>query len=357
MLRMFRCLFLLMLVSLPEAAMADTDGDRLFADHSVLSVTLTAPLRAMSRDRDPEPEYREGSFSFTDIDGATKQVSVKVRPRGKSRRDRDVCAFPPLRLNFKKKEVEGTLFDEQNVLKLVTHCRNSEQFQQYVLKEYLVYRMFNLMSDASFRVRLLKLTYTDSERNSKPLERYGFLIEHKNRLAHRLGTEVVDLNKIGYSALEPRQASLAELHQYIVSNTDFSFIAAVEGESCCHNAVLLAGPDETYLPVPYDFDRTGLVDPPNGEPAEELGQRSFRQRIYRGFCRDPEHIEAAIARAAELRPQFEALIAQQPDLSDRMRERANDFLASYYRVADDPELRAVRMKCRGPLTPSQLTGD
>lgn len=349
-------LLLTITFSLPLHALASADGDPLFTDDSVLAVTLTAPLRALSRDRDAEPEYRPGRFSFTDIDGAVKEVDIKVRPRGKSRRKKDVCRFPPLRLNFPKKQVEGTLFDQQNILKLVTHCRSSESFQQYVLKEYLAYRMFNLMSDASFRVRLLKITYLDSERDSKPLERYGFLIEHKNRLADRLDTGVAEVNSIGYTALVPEQSSLVELFQYMISNTDFSIIAAIEGESCCHNSVLLEGPDDTYLPVPYDFDRTGLVDPPNGEPAEELGQRNLRDRLYRGFCRDPQYTNGAIAKAAELRPQFESLIGQLPDLSERMRKKAVDFLAAYYRIAEDPKRREAKMECRGPMTTSRRVG-
>ena len=352
-----RLLLLIAVFTLPPGALANTAGDPLFADDSVLSVTLNATLSALSRDRDEEPEYRPGTFSFTDLDGTLKEVDVKVRPRGKSRRQKDVCRFPPLRLNFRKEQVADTLLDQQNVLKLVTHCRSSEQFQQYVLKEYLAYRLFNLMSDVSFRVRLLKITYLDSERDSKPLERYGFLIEHKKRLADRLGSTAVDMNSIGYNDLVPEQASLVELFQYIISNTDFSIIAAVKGDSCCHNSVLLEGPDETYLPVPYDFDRTGLVDPPNGEPAEELGQRNLRDRLFRGFCRDPQYLDAAIEAADELRPQFEALIAQQPDLSDRMKTKATDFLARYYRTVQDPKRREAKLKCRGPLTTSQRSGD
>jgi hypothetical protein len=351
-----RLILLIIISGFPGVVLGSTSGDPLFADHEPLAVTIKAPLRALARDRAEEPEYRPGTFSFTDLDGSLKEVEIKVRPRGKSRRRSDVCRFPPLRLNFRKKQVQDTLLDEQNVLKLVTHCRSSEQFQQYVLKEYLAYRLFNLMSDVSFRVRLLKITYIDSERDAKPLERYGFLIEHKNRLAQRLGTTVVDLNSIGYSDLAPEQASLVELYQYMISNTDFSIIAAMEGESCCHNSILLQGPGETYLPVPYDFDRTGFVDPPNGEPAEELGQRSLRDRLYRGFCRDPLFTEAAIAKADALRPQFEALIAQQADLSGRSQKKITDFLAGYYRTAQDPKRREAKMKCRGPMTTTPLTG-
>jgi hypothetical protein len=323
--------------------------DPLFADDVLLEVTLTAPLRKMSRDKADEPDYSDGTLAYVDADGQERVLDLQVRPRGKSRRDRQVCAFPPLRLNFKKKQLEDTVFVNQNVLKLVTHCKSSPAFQRYVLKEYLAYRIFNLLSDASFKVRLLKVTYIDSERNAKPLERYGFLIEHKKRLAARLGTETADPVRIDSAELEPVQASIAELYQYLVSNTDYSFIAAPPGDTCCHNAILLKGPDGSYLPVPYDLDRTGLVDPPNALPDENLGQRSVRDRLYRGFCRDPQYLSDAIAKTLEMRPEIEALFADQPDLTPGDRKKAAKYLAAFYRTVEDPESTERRLKCRGKL--------
>jgi hypothetical protein len=338
-----------LLVSYANASSAD---DPLFANDSVLNVTLDAPLRAMAKDRSDEPEYRTGTFGFVDADGVARDVDIKVRPRGKSRRDRTVCAFPPLRLNFKAKQVKGTQFENQNILKLVTHCKSSEKFQNYVLKEYLTYRMFNLLTDNSFRVRLLKITYTDSEKSAKPYERYGFVIEHKKRLAARLGTEAVEPVSIQASELVPHQASVGELFQFLISNTDYSFIAAPPGDTCCHNAILLEGPQENYLPVPYDFDRTGLVSPPNALPDENLGQRSVRERLYRGFCRAPEYLSEAIAQTVELRSQFEALFNEQVDLSKRERDKALKYLAGYYRTIEDPSRRDRALKCRGQLSTS-----
>jgi hypothetical protein len=318
----------------------------LFQDEQVLEVTLTAPLRRMAKDRAEEPEYLPGSLSYLDTQGVTATLALKVRPRGNSRRDRDVCSFPPLRLNFAKKQTEGTVFAGQNILKLVTHCRWTEKFQQYVLKEYLAYRMFNLLSDASFRVRLLKITYVDSEDDAKPYQRYGFVIEDKNRLARRLHTRVAEPVAIEPEQLEPAQASIASLFQYMISNTDFSFIAAPPGENCCHNAILLEGPEGTYLPVPYDFDRTGIVDPPNALPDENLRQKNVRDRLYRGFCVPDQDFTAALEKTRMLRPRLQALFENQADLSERSRKTALRFLDSYYRIIDTPAARERSLKCR-----------
>lgn len=324
------------------------ESGMLFQDEHPLEVTLTAPLKRMAKDRAEEPEYLPGSLSYLDAQGVAQTLAFKVRPRGNSRRDTGVCSFPPLRLNFVKKQTEGTVFAGQNVLKLVTHCRWTEKFQQYVLKEYLAYRMFNLLSDASFRVRLLKITYVDSEDDAKPYQRYGFVIEDKNRLARRLQTKVAKPVAIEPEQLAPAQASIASLFQFMISNTDYSFIAAPPGENCCHNAILLEGPEGAYLPVPYDFDRTGIVDPPNALPDENLRQKNVRDRLYRGFCVPDEYFTAALEKTRTLRPRLQALFENQIDLNERSQKAALRFLESYYRIIDKPAARERSLKCRNP---------
>lgn len=327
-------------------SVASTVGDPLFEDEAVLAVTLNAPLKKLARDRAKEPEYRPGTLAYTDADGTQQVFDLQVRPRGKSRRNREVCAFPPLRLNFRTKQLQDTLFENQNILKLVTHCKSSKKFESYLLKELLVYRLFNLLSDTSFRVRLLKVNYVDSEAGGKPYERYGFLIEHKNRMAARLDTEPVETGRIKPSELDSRQASIGELFQYLVSNADFSFIDGPPDEGCCHNAILLAGPAETYLPVPYDFDRTGLVSPSNSLPAEEFGQRTYRDRVFRGLCRDPQYLTDAIAETVAKRPELEAIVANLTELSERDRRSVSRFIEGFYKTVEDPKRRDRALKCR-----------
>ena len=320
--------------------------DPLFASDEVLEITLTGPLRALTRDRAEAPEERPGKVAFLDEAGAVQEFDVMLRPRGKSRRDREVCTFPPLRLNFRKPDVSGSLFDKQDVLKLVTHCRSPAAFQNFVLKEYLAYRILNLLTDASFRVRLLKVSYVEEGRSGNPLVRYGFVIEHKKRLAKRLGLQVSDLEAVEPGQLDPIHTATAELYQFLVSNTDYSFIRGPEGQSCCHNAVLLTDAEGLMVPVPYDFDRTGLVDPPNGLPDEGLGQRNFRDRLFRGFCYEPSARDAALESSRTAKSRIVALLESQPDLSSSHRKRAIDFVEEYYRIIDDERLRERALQCR-----------
>ncbi len=328
------------------------DADPLFSSNELMKITIEGPLRALGRDKAEEGERRPGTLTYTDSTGAEATLEVELQPRGQSRRDREVCTFPPLWLHFDKKSVKGTVFAKQNKVKMVTYCRSPKSFQDYIVKEYLVYRIFNTLSDASFRVRLLEVSFQEADSKGKPTVRYGFFIEHKKRLAKRLDLKVQDPpDRIPRDSLEPGQAAIAELFQYMVSNTDFSFIAPPENDTCCHNAVLFGEDDReppVYTPIPYDFDRTGLVNPPNGQPAAELGQRTFRDRVYRGFCRSPEHLEAAIATTLDRRGEIEQLIREEAALSQRAKDTALKYVASYYAVLNDPRRRERELKCRAP---------
>jgi hypothetical protein len=325
------------------------DLDPLFAERSVLALRLTGPIREIADDRRAEPEQRPATLAWTDADGAQHSLGIQLRARGKSRRDKDLCAFPPLRLNLRTSEAKGTLFENQDKLKLVTHCerlgRPTPRARDQVDREYLAYRLLSQITDASFRVRLTEVTYvdTDGREDTHP----GFLIEADDRLAARLGLAVSDRAWVQPDALAPALASRVAVFQFLIGNTDFSLIRGPEGESCCHNAVLLTD-GERFVSVPYDFDMTGLVDRPGATPAAGLGVRRVTQRVFRGFCRAPGVLEAAVAAYVEVRPAIERVVAQEGRLSDRARREVERFVARFYDVLDSPRRlrRQVLDACR-----------
>jgi hypothetical protein len=346
---MLRLLSGLLLVSLPlVCATAIAKADRLFASHDPIEITLSAPFRSLSRDRDDEPQDRPAILSYA-VDGETHSVAIGIRPRGKSRRDRSVCTFPPLRLNLPKSDVKGTLFAKQNKLKLVTHCRSMQSYQQYVLREYLAYRVFNLLTEASFKVRLLTVNYVDEDRNGKVTTRLGFIIEHKKRLARRLDADLIEVERIDRARLEPAAASLAELYQFLISNTDFSFIAGPANDVCCHNVVPFVTTAGTVIPVPYDFDVTGLVDAPYALPQENLKQRNLKDRLFRGFCRPPPHLDNSVARAQSVRDEIYALVSDLDGLNEKSQRSVTQFIEGFYQILDEPAQyeRRVVGACRG----------
>lgn len=317
-------------------------SEHLFENDAPLAVTLFAPFREIARDDAEVQEERDGVLEFADRAGS-HEIPIRVRARGKSRREPGHCSFPPLRLNLPKKEVEGTLFGGQNKLKLVTHCRDGASFQQYVLREFLVYRVYNLLTDASFRVRLLNLSYVDTGRRDKRIDRVGFVIEHKRELAKRLAMELVEVDELDSARLAPAETGLLELFQFFVSNVDFSLVAAPEGSACCHNTVLLRRDDGLVVPVPYDFDATGFVSPPYAQPLQMLDQRSVRDRRYRGFCRPGQYLDDAVAAVRRARAAIDAEIDGLEPLNDRHRGQVHRLVDDFYTILDDPEAFAEQV--------------
>lgn len=323
-------------------------AERLFDSNEPLALEIVGPIRQIIRDKADEPEDRPALVRYRGADGALVTHEIGLRVRGKSRRSS--CKFPPLRLNFDKDAVKGTLFRGQDKLKLVTHCRTrSRSFEQLVLKEYLVYRMLNLLTDRSFRVRLLDITYTEESGKGKPISGVGFLIEDKKKLAKRLDAEFYESGDIGRHLLPIVDTNRIAMFQLLIGNTDFSFRSGPEGEPCCHNSVLFKDVEGRVFTIPYDFDSNGTVDPPYAAPSPNLPIRDVRQRLYRGYCVPDEILNTTIAEFNDRRADFYALFEQEPRVSDKTRQRTLRYFDDFYEIINDPKKkkRMILEDCRG----------
>lgn len=315
--------------------------DALFASHDILELRIAAPLDRIISDR-PIDEYLRGDLSYLADNGEIIELDIGIRARGNFRRKPDVCSFPPLRLNFKKSQTKQTLFANQNKLKLVSHCAtNSHILSQAVISEYLAYRILNLLTDRSFQVRLLRIEYTNKS-NSETFEGPGILIEHKNRLAERLGVSPLRVEKTAVSSLDLDHLSLTSVFQYLIGNTDFSVIAAAPGEECCHNYKLFEEQGEPYLAVPYDFDMSGFVSAPYAAPNPALRLDSVQERLYRGWCINNDRLPMTFARFLAARQEIETLIQEQTELSQRKRYELLKYVDQFYRTISSP--RSVRRR-------------
>jgi hypothetical protein len=338
-----------------EGASAEVPADSapLFASHDVLSMRLEGPLERVFEERDPEdPEAYEAVLSWRTVGGGQESQTISLRTRGQFRLQRRTCDFPPLRVNFKKSAVEGTLFAGQDKLKLVTHCQDGrDEYEQYVLQEYLIYRMYNLFTEESFRVRLAQMTYVDSEAKRDSITKYAFFIEDEDAMAARNGLEVLEV-----AQLPPEQASRwdlvrFELFQFLIGNTDFDpFAAEPDDEYCCHNAVLIGSIlDMLVIPVPYDFDWSGVISARYAKPAEILGIRSVRERRFWGVCRPREEWELTFPVFEKHRQAIYDLFRAQPDLDpDRLEDSLEYFDEFYEIIGDDGRVRReIESPCRG----------
>ncbi len=308
----------------------------MFRSNDVLEVRIAAPFDTLTRKRSDEEDL-DGTLQYTDDAGAPVEVAIGIRTRGISRLDKEVCPFPPLRLDFKKSQVKDSLFHKQDKLKLVTHCHDrSSRYKETPLREYLAYRMLNELTDMSFRVRLMRITYVDTDGRDKDRNRYGFLIEHKKRLAKRHEIEPLILENTSSGALQPKYTNLVSVFHYMIGNTDFSPIAGPH-DVCCHNHVLLGAAGELMYSVPYDFDQSGLVDAPHGVTNPRFKLRNAKQRLYRGRCRNNEHLDATIALFNRKRDAILKLVDQQEGLGDKTRKELNKFLEEFYDTINSPK--------------------
>ncbi len=320
----------LLLAAFAGELCADDSAPPLFSDDSVLEIRIEAPLTTLVRERS-DTEYLDGFAYYTDATGAERQLDLKLRTRGRYRRKSETCPFPPVRLNFRKEQVEGSVFDGVDKLKLVTHCRNSsDAYEQNVLKEYLAYRIFNLLTDYSLRVRLLRIEYVDSENNDKSETRFAFLIEDDDLFADRVGAPPVKLPYTAYERLDSAQATLVAVFQYLIGNTDFSMIAGAKDDNCCHNIALFTVGEDRYLPVPYDFDFAGLVNARYAEPNPALSIKRVTSRLYRGQCSFNSHVDDTVAQVLAQRASVHDTLARVPGMDERTRKNATRYLEGFF---------------------------
>ena len=334
------------LLATPAEAQVSGTADRLFQSQDVVAVRLAAPLATIMSNR-KESEQFAGKLLYVDDAGNNIELDVEIRTRGKFRLQKTVCAFPPLRLNFKKSQTDGTLFDKQDKLKLVTHCKNrSERYEQALLREYLAYRILSQLTDISFRVRLLKITYEDTGARKPPRVAYGFVVEHKDRLEKRTGLKVLETERMIVSGLQPDYLNLVSVFHFLIGNTDFSPIAGPE-ETCCHNHVLLGRDGNLLYSVPYDFDQAGLVNAPYAEPNSRFRLSSVRQRLYRGRCQNNQLLDETLEEYRQQRGAILQLPEEQVGLTDTTRRTVGKYLTQFYEIIDSPNMvdRNLVKKC------------
>lgn len=336
--------FLIFSILMVSSAAFAQDADPLFQSDDVLKVTLEGPLNTLIDEKSKE-KYLNGHFRYTEADGTPVEFDLKFRARGNFRHDN--CDYPPIRLNFKTSQTKNTLFHKQDKLKLVVHCSRRAQYHQIVLQEYLAYRILNLFTDWSFRVRLLEITYVDTDEQWRSEPRYAFLIEHKDRLAKRIDIKEFETVNTQVAMINPEHLNLTSIFQYFIGNTDFSPVAGPPGDNCCHNYVLFKNQRSAVTAIPYDFDQSGLVDAPYATPNPAFRIRTVKQRVYRGRCLNNDYVEASVQQFRDHQNTISLLIDEQPGFDEDTREDLHEFVDKFYKVIESPKNteRSILKKC------------
>ncbi len=317
----------------------------LFAEAGRLDIKITAPWARLKTETEEEGPY-PASLSYTDGDGQLRTMQATVERRGKTRQR--ICRMPPVRLRLEKKDVDGTLFEGNKSIKLVTHCDRRSQWADYPKLEMLAYRIYNAITDLSFRVREFSIQYEDSERDEVDGPRFGFMIEDDKLVGDRHGLDKLEANHISASDLPSVETSRFALFQYLIGNVDWSALSG-PGDECCHNARLIGEDslDPVYV-VPYDFDSSGLVDAHYASPPESLPIRRVTQRLYRGFCVHNDGLESARRELLALEDRILGLVDAQEALSRSDRRTARRYLDRSFDVFRDERKfqREIIEECR-----------
>jgi hypothetical protein len=314
-----------------SAAPAAEPAKPLFASDELIRITVRGPIKQVASSED---RSRVVAASLT---SGAEALPIRLSPRGITRLRKETCQFPPLRVDFTGAPPATSLFAGQRRLKLVTHCRSGEAFQQYLLLEYAAYRLYNQLTPLSFRVRLAQIDYQeDNGRNVT--SRLGFFIEELGDVAARNGMREAQVGvRVPVSTLVPVDAARFGVFQYLISNIDWAMQAGPAGDNCCHNSRLISTTGSPpYSTVPYDFDFSGFVDAPYAVPPEGVRVSNVKMRLYRGFCRHNAEALKAAAAIRAVQPTLFTVLGQVPQLNDGTRRRASSFLErSFADIASD----------------------
>lgn len=315
----------------------------IFDAGEIIQLELTAALSEVFADRDEEVEEYPASLVYHAPSGEPTVQDIQVKLRGNFRKKEAHCGFPPLRLNFQKKQTAGTIFEGLDKVKLVTHCQDWRKVHnQLVLLEYLAYKMYNEITPLSFQVRLASITYVDEDKKRDPVTRYGFIIEDDDELAKRNGGEIVKRAVFHQDSTDYDQITQLSLFQFMIGNTDWSVPAL-------HNIRLVSeAGNEKLRPVPYDFDFSGFVSAPYATPPKNLPISDVKTRLFRGYCRSAEELKPHLDIFKEREADIKALIDDLEPLQKKYRKQSRNYINQFYKVINSEKRtrKQILKSCR-----------
>ncbi|MES2646069.1 MAG: hypothetical protein V4717_04280 [Bacteroidota bacterium] len=297
-----------------------------FNDTSIIPVTFSTDMGNLTSGKIKDGK-QPGRFTAT-FNEQKMTGKVIVNTRGKMRKS--ICFIPPLKIDFLKDS--GSFWGPLKTLKLVSPCESNPNYEQLLVKEYLVYKMYNVLTDLSFKVRLLQLTYEDEKGKKKPITQYAFFLEDEDQMAKRNQCISIENNKYLTDATDYNQITLTCIFEYMIGNTDWS----VPNN---HNIRLIRSKKDSFakpIAVPYDFDYSGIVNAPYATPDPELEIQYVTERLYRGFPRKMEQLEPIIQKFKDKKADILAVVNNCMLLKPYDKKEMISYLEEFYKQIDKP---------------------
>ncbi len=305
------------------AERTEKNGFDFFASDELLQMTLSFDAKAFLRTRN-KPEYLDATLTLKLGETNSLSQQIKIKARGEMRRT--YCAFPPVMLKFKGNGNDSGRIQGKGTLKLVTHCNPTASFEGNVLKEYLIYRMFNLVTPYSFKTRLVRMKYVDINKPEKAFTSFGILLENEDRMAERNQAVLIKaLNATQKDMVSLDMARIA-VFNYMVGNTDWS----VPYQHNIRIMKSMEAPSDKAIPVVYDFDYSGLVNAIYAAPFEELPIKDVTERYYLGLCGQEKELNTVIDEFTGLKDGFMNIISSFEYLSKSEKKSVLYYINSFY---------------------------
>jgi len=314
---------------------------RLCTDTAPLQIEWEVDYRDLTRGK--YDDYRPALVRITLPDGSVDSGRMPLKPRGHFRQD--YCHFPPLKLDFGAAGFTHPMLIDLPKLKLVSHCRDSKSFYQYVFLEYHIYQAYQLFTPMSLGVRMAEVTYRDQRGKLAPFTRMAFLIEDIDDLAERNGCFEFEPEQALPSYLDAQQLGLMSMFQLMIGNLDW-YVGNL------HNLKLIRRSDPadaTIYPVPYDFDYCGLINARYAVPPERMPVQSVRDRCYLGPCPAVADIEAQRLAFLAHRDEVLAIFRASPYLDSYHRSEALAYLESFFELLERPKHLAHLITATCPM--------
>jgi hypothetical protein len=313
---------------------------KLFNSDDPFDITLRFDITYYKRKK-PDTTYLDAVLTYFDGEKDSVNKNVRIKARGEIRRT--ICDFPPLFLNFKMKDSVAGDFIGINKLKIVPYCKLG--YEEYVLREYLIYKLYNVLTDNSLKVRLFRITFINTAKVSKPLRQFGFAIEPVKLFEKRTGTSEIENVTLNQKYIKPDMMNRCAIFNYMIGNTDWSV-------SNRHNVILFRQPMSQQanlaMIVPFDFDYAGLVDAEYAVPFETLPIKSVRERLYLGICRTKEEFKDALKEFLDKKEEFYRVINDFPYLNIRSKKEIINYLNEFYDEFNkrDMVIHSLLTECR-----------
>jgi hypothetical protein len=321
---------ILILMMIPFARGADQINQLpLFSSSEPIELVLEMDMHKVLNDKSDDPEYNPALLIHKISNEKIQVFNIKVKARGNTRRIKDVCEFPPIKLNFEKDETTNTVFEGQDKIKMVTHCQDNDEFENYAVLEYLTYKTYNALTDYSYQVRLVHVIYRDIRQNYPDIEKTGFLIEDDDLMAKRIGGSISDKKIWSPDSCNQEVVDLFSLFQFMIGNTDWWIHKR-------HNVDIVNLPNDELIPVPYDFDYAGIINTPYAIPSPSLPILQVRDRFFKGSCKSWDDYQQAIDKFNVNKNNIQSIIENTSFLNKKFKKSAEKYIDSFYDIINDP---------------------